>query len=326
MTAKIGVPASLYYYSNYNFWKAFFGELGLEVVSSPVTTKEILDLGVQDTVNDACVPIKVFHGHVMWLRDKVDYIFLPRIVSFTKEDTFCPKFLGLPDMVRTSVANLPLLISPRIDLKSSSFELWKVCLQVAKELGFSWPACIRAYFKASRSQSNYDKLLTQGVKPYELLFNNKPLMFEKFETNRPISLAILGYPYAVHDPFLSVNLVKRLESLKVNILTMEMISSKDLKRQAKELPKNLFWHYSNQVVRAGYFYLSHGVDGIIHVTAFGCGPDAMVDKLLELEAKKHQVPFMSLTIDEHSGEAGVLTRLEAFTDMIRLGREGKKCG
>ncbi len=42
----------------------------------------------------------------------------------------------------------------------------------------------------------------------------------------------------------------------------------------------------------------------------------MVDKTLELEAKAAGVPFLSLTIDEHTGEGGVRTRLEAFVDML----------
>jgi predicted nucleotide-binding protein (sugar kinase/HSP70/actin superfamily) len=48
----------------------------------------------------------------------------------------------------------------------------------------------------------------------------------------------------------------------------------------------------------------------------------MVDKLIELEAKaRGHVPFISISVDEHTGEAGVQTRLEAFVDMIKLRRE-----
>jgi predicted nucleotide-binding protein (sugar kinase/HSP70/actin superfamily) len=47
----------------------------------------------------------------------------------------------------------------------------------------------------------------------------------------------------------------------------------------------------------------------------------MVDKLMELEAKNNnRVPFLTISLDEHTGEAGVLTRIEAFVDMLRLRR------
>ena len=71
-----------------------------------------------------------------------------------------------------------------------------------------------------------------------------------------------------------------------------------------------------------YFIEKGQIDGMIHVTAFGCGPDSMVDRYIELEIKdKKDIPYMSLMIDEHSAEAGMITRLEAFIDMLRRRRE-----
>ncbi|MHB1413345.1 MAG: 2-hydroxyacyl-CoA dehydratase, partial [Thermoleophilia bacterium] len=58
------------------------------------------------------------------------------------------------------------------------------------------------------------------------------------------------------------------------------------------------------------------VDGVIYVLAFACGPDSLVQVLIEHRARQHKVPLMSLTIDEHSGEAGLVTRIEAFVDML----------
>jgi predicted nucleotide-binding protein (sugar kinase/HSP70/actin superfamily) len=50
--------------------------------------------------------------------------------------------------------------------------------------------------------------------------------------------------------------------------------------------------------------------------AFGCGPDSMMMNLVQMKAHAEAVPFMSLTIEEHTAEAGILTRIEAFLDMI----------
>ena len=64
------------------------------------------------------------------------------------------------------------------------------------------------------------------------------------------------------------------------------------------------------------YYYRNKVDGLIHVTAFGCGPDAMVGKLIELEAKTSgEIPYLKILVDEHTGDAGLMTRIEAFTDM-----------
>ncbi|AYO30678.1 hypothetical protein D2962_08620 [Biomaibacter acetigenes] len=63
------------------------------------------------------------------------------------------------------------------------------------------------------------------------------------------------------------------------------------------------------------------IDGIIHVASFGCGPDSLIGELLEHRVmREYKVPFLYLTLDEHSGEAGFDTRLEAFLDIL----EGRK--
>lgn len=74
---KIGIPRALAYYAYYPFVKTFFKKLGLEVVVSDKTTKEIMDMGIEDTITDACVPIKLFHGHVKNIMNRVDYISTP---------------------------------------------------------------------------------------------------------------------------------------------------------------------------------------------------------------------------------------------------------
>jgi len=136
-----------------------------------------------------------------------------------------------------------------------------------------------------------------------------------------ISIALLGYPYTIYDFYISVGLFDRLKKMGVKVLTKDNVSEADMQKQRKHFTKEMFWYYSNQVARAALYYLEKPrVDGVIHVTAFGCGPDAMVDKFVELECKNHAVPFLTLSLDEHTGEAGVSTRLEAFVDMLKRKR------
>lgn len=326
MTVKIGIPRALAYYAYYPFWKEFFEKLGLETVISQLTTKQVLDNGIKEAVTDACVPVKLFHGHVLDLKDKVDYIFIPRLVSINKEDsvTFCPKFLGLPNMIKASIAGLPPLIDVRVDLKKGKGELFKICYRVGKQFGAGIWNVIQAFRSGLKTQARYQSLLNQHYTPIEAL-----RIIDGGEEAPPASseqnlrFAVLGFPYTIYDKFVNVDILNKLRKLGIRVLTAEMVPPQILLQQAKKVPKNLFWNFSNQVLRAALYYLDNNkVDGIIHVTAFGCGPDAMVDKMIELEAKQRgKVPFMSITIDEHTGEAGLMTRIEAFVDMLTLRRE-----
>lgn len=325
MKTKIGIPRALAYYAYYPMWKTFFEELDCEVVVSPETNKEILDWGVEETVNDACIPIKLFHGHVSALRGQVDYIFLPRLISMNTEKTvtFCPKFLGLPDMVAASQKNLPQLLDMRFNFKKGNKQGFKGFYEIGRKLGSGYWTIRKAFGKALQAQYEYEKLLAERYTPVEVL----SYLYEGGDLpehqDYELKFAVLGYPYTVHDRFLSVDLIRQLRKMGVNPLTAEMVSARALALQAQKLPKDLFWTFSNQVIRSALYYLDEEkVDGIIHVTAFGCGPDAMVDKLIELEAKaRDTVPFIPISVDEHTGEAGVQTRLEAFVDMIKLRRE-----
>ena len=57
---------------------------------------------------------------------------------------------------------------------------------------------------------------------------------------------------------------------------------------------------------------------MILVFAFGCGPDSLVRELIEQDLiKPGRIPTLSLVLDEHTAEVGLLTRLEAFVDMLQ---------
>lgn len=324
MSVRIGIPRALAYYSYFPFWKEFFEGVGMQVVTSCVTTKHILDKGVKEAVTDACVPVKLFHGHVLELKDKVDYLFIPRLVSINKEKTvtFCPKFLGLPEMIRTSITGLPPIIDIRVDLKKGWGELFKITYRLGRQFNINLLTVVKAYINGLRAQANYQKLLNEQFTHSEALDIMEGTGTTSIAAEPRLRFAILGFPYTIYDKFVSVDIINKLRKLGIKVLTAEMVPPKILLQQANKLPKNLFWNFGNQVVRAALYYMdSAKVDGIIHITAFGCGPDAMVDKIIELEAKNRgPIPFMSLTIDEHTGDAGFMTRIEAFIDMLSLRR------
>ena len=328
--ARIGIPRTLAFFNYYPFWKVFFEEIGHEVIVSPPTTKAILDKGVKEAVNDACIPIKIYHGHVADLAEKVDYIFCPRFVSVRKfgdfgTETFCPKFLGLPDMVRQSLDNLPVMLEPRIDLKKGKKELYNVFHDLGLSLGASLNRIKKAFKSATRVQKDYLSLLYREIIPLdaiEMLFDETGQTVPK-PNGCDLKIAVVGYPYTLYDPYINAGLLKILAREKVKVYTQDMLSDKTMNKQVPMLPKSLFWYYSNRVVYGGLHFMKQKyIDGIIHVTAFACGPDSMVDRLLEIETRKRtDLPYLSITIDEHTGEAGVMTRIEAYLDMIRYRRD-----
>lgn len=326
MTVKVGIPSALLYYTYYPMWQVFFNEIGVKVITSGRTTKSILDKGVREALADACVPIKLFFGHVIDIKDKVDYLYIPRVVCLNGKTVYCPKFLGLPDMIRHSVDNVPPIIDVRMDTRQGRFALLKAHLEIGGLFGAGKISVYRAYAKALGALKQYNGLLRKGFMPLEAmeLIKNPGAVRRTGSPESNLRFALLGYPYAIYDSFISVNVLGKLKGLGVSVLTADNIHPVLLSLQRNcNLPKRLFWTFSDIALKAANFLFKQGrVDGVLHLTAFGCGPDSFVNKFIEMKAKEHRnIPFMTLMIDEHTGEAGVATRLEAFVDMVRRRKE-----
>ena len=63
---------------------------------------------VLNSVDEFCIPMKVFMGHLIALNkdNEIDRVFYPLMRKIHDGDSFCPKFLGLPDIVKAIATDL----------------------------------------------------------------------------------------------------------------------------------------------------------------------------------------------------------------------------
>jgi len=131
------------------------------------------------------------------------------------------------------------------------------------------------------------------------------------------TIAVIGHPYLLYDEHVNHRLIHRLKQAGNKVLTPEMLTVEELEPATARLVDRAYWTYEHEVVGAGQHYLESGADGVIGIMTFGCGPDSvMMDMVHRQAARLRTTPFMCLTLEEHTAEAGVVTRLEAFLDMI----------
>ncbi|MEW6063657.1 hypothetical protein P378_16190 [Desulforamulus profundi] len=323
MPVRVGIPRALLYYYYFPLWKEFLERLGAEVVVSDRTTKGILTRGVQHCVDEACLPVKLAFGHVQNLVDKrVDFIFLPRMVSVAHREYICPKFLGFPDMVRQNIIGLPTVLDTAINQRKKQRDIHQFTRQVGAALGKGPIRSWLAFQRAWETHQKYMGLLEQGLLPEEamsVLAGKEP---KQTADNTDLTVAVIGHPYNIYDPFISMNLINRLRKSGARVLTADNLTEQMVNQGVKRLPKKLFWTLSRRMTGGAFNYHDQGkVDGIIHVAAFACGPDSMTGELIERFIRREgKVPFMNINLDEHTGEAGIVTRLEAFLDMVRWRR------
>ncbi len=151
----VGIPKGLFYYRYFPLWKVFFDEINVTILVSGNTDKKILDQGIKWCVDEACLPIKVYHGHVFEIKDKVDYLFIPRFTSISRNEYICPKFGGLPDMIRSSFDNLPEIIDTEVNLRKSRRNSFKPFLETGIRLGKNRTEIKKAYRNALAQYRNY---------------------------------------------------------------------------------------------------------------------------------------------------------------------------
>lgn len=90
--------------------ETYLHALGVETVTPPPTSRRTLDIGVQGS------PMKLFYGHVRALVGQVDQLLVPSIQRLAPGSTNCARQIGLPDLLRATMPDLPPLVAPDIDL------------------------------------------------------------------------------------------------------------------------------------------------------------------------------------------------------------------
>ncbi len=318
---KVGIPRALLYYQYYPMWYTFFKALGAEVTVSPVTSQIMLREGAVRVVAETCLPVKAFIGHVLSLVSKCDLIFIPTVRSVRKNVYSCSKFLGLSEMTRAVVPEAPPILDIIVDVNKGRFRLCQSIYRLGKNFTANPHKIRQASLNAWRTHLNYRNMIsTHGLTQPQAIARVLGTLTPESRIESPKAketIAVIGHPYLLHDDFLSHRLMTRLERANLKLLIPEMVADTTLESTVMKVMGRIQWTCESEVVGAGEHYLRSNVGGVINVTAFGCGPDSlMVDVIRRQAARLRSIPFMNITIDEHTSEVGIITRLEAFLDMI----------
>ena len=317
----IGIPRGMSFYHNYPFYYGFFTDLGIKIVLSDVTTKETMTKGSALVVTETCLPIKVYIGHVLNLIDKgVDKILAPSIQSIAPKIYNCSKIRGLPDLVRNVVKKDFTMIEPTLDKSEKGHGLYEFLKEMAEPFGITDMERIKKASKAGwRTYNNFHIMSKSGMSYKKAM--NYALQGKVFIENQtkefPISIALISHGYNIFDERTSMKIFDKLEKMDVRVYSALQLSNEQMDDGIKALREDMYWANEREMTGAAGHYLKDiKIDGLITVTAFGCGPDSLMIERITRRAKRFNKPLLNLTIDEQTGEAGFITRLEAFVDML----------
>mgnify|MGYP001106954923 CR=1 FL=1 len=325
---RVGIPRALSYYQYFPGWKTFFAALGAETVVSAPTNRAIFAAGNSRAVAETCLPVKLFFGHVISLADKCDYIFIPAMRSLGRKAYHCSKFLGLPDMTKALIPECPPILDPEIDLNKGRRSLYQAIYSLGRYFSSDKSKIKKAAEQAWEVNLSYRKeMADRGITTIQALDEmcqreEKDCHCQQSEA-MSLNIAVIGHQYVIHDDYVNHRLIPRLRAMGARIFTPEMAHEKALDAAMTKLVGTPHWSFEADIIGAGEYYLEARTDGIISVAVFGCGPDSMMIDMIRHRARGFKTPFLHLSLDEHTSEGGLVTRLEAFLDMVK--RREKLC-
>ncbi len=299
---KIGIPRALYYYYFGSLYTSFFEEMGCDVIVSPKTNYEILSLGCKYTVDEMCLSMKIFLGHVAYLQEKCDYIVIPRIDNYGVDEQTCTNFLAIYDIV-ANLFTTPIL-HYNIDLEKGEDEL-RGFLQIGRALKLDDIKVMKAYEKALEKDNASVK---KRIKETQNTFMKSG-----------IKVLVVAHPYNIYDEMVGKPILKILESMGVTLIYSDAFDREVSSLCSKSLSKDLYFKYSKE--NLGSIVLSQDkIDGILFLSSFPCALDSLA---YELAFRKIEKPYLHLVIDDVNIGAGIETRLESFVDILEQKKYAK---
>jgi len=311
----IGIPRALVNYTFYPLWQRFFTELGFHVRLSKETDEDVKQRGIATVGADLCFPVKLAHGHCHRLatEEGVDFLLIPTFVAYegnpySSDTHFCPYVQGLPGMVRSALEVNGLhgvrVLSPVVDLrKNERIMLSKIHRDIGRDLHRTMAQIRLAWRKAWEVHEKF-------LKDLEDLGASA---LKKIEEENRKAIVLVGRPYNIYDPGANVALPHKIADRGYTVIPLDCLPFRpDLYHEDF---RNIYWSYGQRVLSALKQVKENDRLYAIYFTNYSCGPDSFL--LTFGDQVMGSKPHLVLELDEHGADAGYLTRIEAFLDVIR---------
>ena len=307
----VGIPRALIQHEMLPFWYTLMRELGYHVVVSPKTNSRLIQEGVEAVATETCFPVKVAHGHVLKLiKQGVDAVLLPSVINTETEyksqenSCYCPYVQTIPYVIRAAIdvpPNVTLITFP-IQFRDGHNSTMKDLLSAARQYGWSRPLLRRAFKHATRAQDVFKRACREEGR--RVLKALKP-------EDHPVVL--IARPYNGCDRGVNLDLPRKLADLDMLAIPLDFLPLENVTLSHEW--DNMFWRYGQKIMAAAKYTCKHPLLTAIYITNFSCGPDSFLTTFFR--KAMGEKPALLLEIDEHSADAGVITRIEAFLDSLK---------
>ncbi|MCB0219482.1 MAG: hypothetical protein KDH09_07300 [Chrysiogenetes bacterium] len=294
-------------------WAAtFFKELGVGVKVLQSDAKS-LSRGEERCYSfDACAPVKIAHG--VCDAEGVDVVFLPKVLDFSDRDgggdrrggRTCPMELGMAEMVEQALlarGRKQEFLKPRLSMRGGYMNptLLRQLNWIADQLGLDTRLVFNAARRAAGAQLAYERALA-GI-------GRRTLGFAK--SNDIPAVVVCGSLHVIHDRAVNAGIPDILRQNGVLPIPMDCFP---IPEETHDLPR-VMWGDANRALRTAVAVRERGDAFPLYLTSFGCGPASFSEQVFAM--LMDGFPHTTLESDGHGGQAGFVTRVQAFLHTVR---------
>ena len=304
----IGIPRVLNIFEHYPYWHKLFTELGFAVVLSPLSTKEIAELGnVTIPSQSLCYPAKLTHGHVTYLAKLgIKDIFLPCVPREAKiennPDSYaCPVVGGYPEALKLNVIqdNHDLKIhTPFLDLTKNATVL-RAIFECFKDKDLKAHEVKKAIKKARASLDEYRQIICKkGDEIYQ----------KALEEGKPL-VVLAGRPYHI-DPLINHGIPSLISSLGARVVSEDAIYN--MAKRSPKLDVVNQWAFHSRLYKAADVAVEKENVQFVQLVSFGCGIDAITSEQVKKILEGNDKIYTMLKIDEGDTLGAARIRLKSL--------------
>ncbi len=338
--------------ANYNYALKYFVEVGTgqQYIMQPAMTKKTIDLGTMYSPDTVCTPFKTTLGSMIEalecgadtllmvfgycrlgyygeLQDQIlkdlgyqyDFINLAEYTTGKSRD-YLKALRRLNPKIHPAKLTLAALEAVRM-----AEHIDEVVAQYYQNCGFeltkgAYKKALDQFFEdMNKAASRAD--VEAGYQKVKTSFAAIPIKKEE-----PIRVGIVGEYFTVQDPFSNLEVEQKLADMGVEVhrwmnftnRNMHYSGEKNLNVRIHDLCEYKMGPTSTANIWCARDYAERGFDGIIHVKSAGCTPEIDIMPVLQNVGADYKIPILYLTYDSQTSDTGLMTRLEAFYDMMRM--------
>jgi len=335
-----------------------------ELIIPPPTSQRTLDLGVKYSPVEACLPFKLTLGNLIeacelgadtlihargtgvcrlgyYVKEQEQIIRdLGYNAHFLTLDVSQHRFSSIMRLMKDLINNVPWpkIISALHFAMEKLFALDKMekVVHKVRAIELEKGRANQIYREAVKAigEAKTAKEVKNTTKEYIKKLDQMP----RDPTADPVKVSIVGEVFVVLDPFANMDIEMELGKLGVEV-ERTMSLSRWVKyrlflnylgvNEWKEVHEAAMPYLKRDVGGDGWesvgekvLYAREGYDGMVHLAPFTCMPEIVAQNIIP--STKEDIPVLTVLYDEQMARPGMITRLEAFVDLLKFRRRRRR--